>query len=235
MNANRCLFGPRILFIGLLLLFTICTFAQVGINTDNSNPDPSAMLHVQSTDGGMLIPRMTASERDMINAPATGLMVYVLDDNLFYRYNCAKWAPIGQTEVDYADLLPEPGSTCDLELANSLALGSQPRAIAVAGDFAYVVERMDNELQVIDISSPSTPSLTTTFVIGNDPKDLVLQGNYAYVILTGDNVLKIVDISNPLPNKTLIVKTLSQTDELWVAIDDPIVFPIRFNSLSSGR
>lgn len=50
--------------------------SQVGINDDNTTPDASAMLDVKSTDKGMLIPRMTETQRDNINSPATGLMVY---------------------------------------------------------------------------------------------------------------------------------------------------------------
>jgi len=40
-------------FIALLLLFSSVLFAQMGINTDNSLPDPSAMLDVKSTSKGM--------------------------------------------------------------------------------------------------------------------------------------------------------------------------------------
>ena len=50
--------------------------AQVGINTDGSVPDASAMLDVKSTTSGLLIPRMTAADRDNIASPATGLLVY---------------------------------------------------------------------------------------------------------------------------------------------------------------
>ena len=45
--------------------------AQIGINGDESNPDASAMLDVKSTDKGVLIPRMTTTQRDAIPTPAT--------------------------------------------------------------------------------------------------------------------------------------------------------------------
>lgn len=50
--------------------FCFLSFAQVGINADGSPPDSSAMLDVQSTGMGLLIPRMTASQRDQITGPA---------------------------------------------------------------------------------------------------------------------------------------------------------------------
>lgn len=59
-------------------------FGQVGINSDNSTPDPSAMLDVKSTTKGMLVPRMTIAERTLISNPATGLLVFCTDNNLFY-------------------------------------------------------------------------------------------------------------------------------------------------------
>ncbi len=84
-----------------ILLSGLVSFAQVGINTDDSNPDPSSMLDVKSNDKGMLIPRMTAAERDLIGTPATGLMVFVTDDNSFYFYDGSTWNLIGGSDDDW--------------------------------------------------------------------------------------------------------------------------------------
>ena len=59
------------------LLFSIQALAQTGIGT--STPDPSAKLHVASTDKGLLIPRMTSGQRTAISNPANGLMIYQTD------------------------------------------------------------------------------------------------------------------------------------------------------------
>jgi len=67
------------LFIAMLLLFSSAMFAQVGINTDNSSPDNSAMLDVKSTNKGLLIPRMTHAQLNTISNPADGLVVYCTD------------------------------------------------------------------------------------------------------------------------------------------------------------
>ncbi len=71
------------------------TPAQVSINEDNSPPDSSAMLHVKSTNKGLLIPRMTTVQRKGINSPADGLMVYDTDDSTFYFYKKNCWEKIG--------------------------------------------------------------------------------------------------------------------------------------------
>lgn len=64
------------IFVLLILAFFNSSFAQVGINTDNSAPDPSSMLDVKSTDKGVVLPRMTLQQRNSIQNPTEGLMVY---------------------------------------------------------------------------------------------------------------------------------------------------------------
>lgn len=60
--------------------------AQVGINSDGSDPDPTAMLDVISNTKGVLIPRMTLTEIQAIAGPANGLMVFNTTDEKFYVF-----------------------------------------------------------------------------------------------------------------------------------------------------
>ena len=76
-----------------LMLFTALGYAQVGINTNN--PDASSALEIESTTGGILIPRLTETQRDDISAPATGLMIYQTDQTAgFYFYDGNIWTKI---------------------------------------------------------------------------------------------------------------------------------------------
>ena len=76
------------------VLLTATTYAQIGIN--NENPDASAALDITSTTGGLLIPRMTETQRDAISPAATGLMIYQTDGTAgFYYYNGSSWATLG--------------------------------------------------------------------------------------------------------------------------------------------
>jgi hypothetical protein len=65
--------------IMMCLLNSSLLFSQVGINTDGSVPDNSAMLDVKSASKGLLPPRMTLAERSAISSPADGLLVYCTD------------------------------------------------------------------------------------------------------------------------------------------------------------
>ena len=61
----------------LIIIFILCysaLFSQIGIGTDS--PEPSSVLDISSTDKGVLFPRMTLQQRDAINNPVKGLMLY---------------------------------------------------------------------------------------------------------------------------------------------------------------
>ncbi|WP_258540436.1 hypothetical protein [Parvicella tangerina] len=80
------------IIITTFLAFSTFSFAQnVGINATGAIPDNSAMLDVQSTDKGMLIPRMTTAQRTAIGTPATGLEVYDTSTGTFWYYNGTVW------------------------------------------------------------------------------------------------------------------------------------------------
>lgn len=85
----------NILKIILTLLIINCSFlimnAQISINEDGSTPDSSAILDVSSSNKGLLIPRMTETERDAISNPAVGLMIYNTTDSCFNYYTGSEW------------------------------------------------------------------------------------------------------------------------------------------------
>lgn len=63
---------------------------QVGINT--SNPDPSAVLDVFSSDKGLLFPRLTTAQRNSINNPAHGLTIYNTTSQCMETYFPTGWS-----------------------------------------------------------------------------------------------------------------------------------------------
>ena len=76
----------------LVLASSLASHAQVGIGT--ATPNASAALEVTSTNTGFLPPRMTEAQRNNINTPATGLMVYCTNcgtDGELQVYNGSAW------------------------------------------------------------------------------------------------------------------------------------------------
>ena len=69
------------------------TSGEVGIGT--SSPSASALLDVTSTNKGILIPRMTSSQKNAISSPTTGLLIFQTDAPAgFYYYNGSSWISI---------------------------------------------------------------------------------------------------------------------------------------------
>ena len=84
------------IFFGLLLAVSSASFGQVKISesASGSNPAPSAMLEVESTNKGLLLPRMTTVERDAIATPAAGLTIYNTEDKRLQYYDGTGWKNI---------------------------------------------------------------------------------------------------------------------------------------------
>ncbi len=84
----------KLTFFLLTLATTLTLNAQVAINTDNSLPNGSAILDVKSTTKGVLIPRMTTTQRTTISSPANGLLVYDLTTESFWFYQNGSWTEL---------------------------------------------------------------------------------------------------------------------------------------------
>jgi hypothetical protein len=84
---------------GLCLLLMYATapllFSQgIGINSSGTAPHPSAMLDVESTSKGFVLPRMTTAQRDSILNPVVGLQIFNLTTYCFEAFYGANWQRI---------------------------------------------------------------------------------------------------------------------------------------------
>jgi hypothetical protein len=80
-------------------------------------------------------------------------------------------------------------------LTGTLDTGGDDHGVAVSGNYAYVADGTSG-LQVIDISTPSSPSVTGALDTSGKALGVAVSGNYAYVA-DSDSGLHIIDISTP--------------------------------------
>lgn len=90
----------RLLTVSLLLLSSSAFAQGVAINVDDSAPDASSILDVKSDSQGVLIPRMTETNRNNISTPANGLLIYQTDNTPGFYYNAGtsgspSWTQLG--------------------------------------------------------------------------------------------------------------------------------------------
>ena len=77
--------------IVLIVLAGTLNAQNIGIGT--STPDNKALLDLTSTTKGILLPRMTTSQRFAITSPPNGLIVFDTDKNELHQYS-GGWTPI---------------------------------------------------------------------------------------------------------------------------------------------
>ena len=95
------LYALFIFCINLIPPFGATTGSSQGmsVNATGATPDNSSMLDVSATDKGLLIPRMTTTQRNAIASPAHSLMIYNLTTDCLELYNASSsiWVSIGCT------------------------------------------------------------------------------------------------------------------------------------------
>lgn len=138
-------------FIVFLITHLVAS-AQVGIGT--TTPDASAQLDVSSSQKGFLVPRMTTAQRNNIQNPAYGLLIYNTNYGEMQIYN------------------PVPGPSFGNSAAstNNLAFPANAILHSFAPTFAGSIASID--LNVIEINTGGT--LTITIYNSNNGTGTVL-------------------------------------------------------------
>ncbi|MHC1776306.1 MAG: hypothetical protein AB9834_12945 [Lentimicrobium sp.] len=119
------------LFIIFFLATGLSALSQVAVNTDGTNPDPSAMLDVKSTSRGMLVPRMTSAQRTAIASPASGLLVFDNDTQSFWFYSAGSWLEL--TDQSSQQWIPS-GSSISYTSGNVGVGDASPASTLTVGD-----------------------------------------------------------------------------------------------------
>jgi trimeric autotransporter adhesin len=180
---NTILMRGSLILFGLLFLLQ-ANAQNVGIGTNT--PDASAKLEIQSTTSGLLVPRMTKTQRDLISSPASGLMIYQTDNALgFYYYNGSAWVIVGD-DIDWvisgSDVSHINGVVNTKEIVNSDTITTYN----LSGTYGSFVE----EVWFPGIS----PDDTVLYISSNSPEPVVFihqkslggQGTAALIVKSDD-------------------------------------------------
>lgn len=125
------------------LLLSSSTYAQTGIGT--ITPDASALLDLSSTTKGLLMPRMTTVQKDLIVNPAVGLTVYNLTTS--------------QLETNKGD-----GSGGPLWIGSAGGTSSVSGSIFVATSGTLATTNIDTDVMVSDMTlSPGAGTYAVSF------------------------------------------------------------------------
>jgi len=179
-------------FIAIYWIFSVmyCQAQTPGtaISTTGVAPNPSALLDVNCTQApyqGVLVPRLSTTHMNMINTPATGLLIYNTDCNTFYYYNGVAWvsmtsiaagvsinaSPGGAictgTNVTYTATPINGGSSPAYQWkVNGSNVGTNSATYAFAPANADVISCMMTSNAACVTGSPATASITATVVPG---------------------------------------------------------------------
>ena len=123
-SIQGCFKNSLLLFNAILLFWVFfngenCLAQGVAINTLGNVADASSILDVNATNQGILIPRLSSVQRNLLPFPATGLLIYNTSTNLFNYYNGNEWYKIGVTFVSSSTGTVHPGGGVSVNVTNT--------------------------------------------------------------------------------------------------------------------
>ncbi len=204
------------LFVSFIILTQLVN-AQTGgvsISGTNSEPDPSAMLDIQSTEKGMLVPRMTSAQRLAIVNPASSLLVYDTDTETFWFNQGTSVAPLwtemkmnnGVWNTDGSNIFPS-------NLTNNVGIGTNnPQS-------KLVIQADANALDTDTLLVVKNKSGKAVFAIFNN------------------NVEVYIDENNLGANNGLTVKKVGTTKKqpIFTVTPDSTVFYVSETAKANGK
>ena len=161
----------------ILFGFQINVLAQEGgmsIGKGDSDADSSAILELVSSNKGLLIPRLSSTERESINSPANGLIVYDTTFSNFYYWNGSKWISISGVNVSSGNSFPVGAKSGDLFFntsENSLYISISGFWV-VAGSKKQVLDLNNTTLKLLEEGKSTGSSVDLSVLL----QDLSLEG-----------------------------------------------------------
>ncbi len=158
----------------------------LSINEDGANPNPSAILDIQSSDKGILIPRLDTGS---VSIPVNGLLIYQPSDNSFYYYNDNAWTTLSSgVSSEMTSIADADGDT---QIQTEESTDEDVIHMDVAGAEVLTIERNSGAFTRIQLPNPRA-----SVVIGDDAGTALTSGSAS--VFVGDNAGE--DLPNTVDN-----------------------------------
>ena len=176
----------KILQLIVLVVMTIgaqSVSAQIKIGDNPGNIDPNAVLELESTTKGFLLPRMTTAQRLAITSPAEGMMVYDLTSNCTYIYRATGGAWYSLCSAD--------------SLTASNGLTKIGRDVQLGGTLTKSTTISTNGTNTVTVAGDGTNNpLTVTGLQGGVEADSIVTVNAATGVVRKRRVADLLQGSN---------------------------------------
>ena len=194
--------------ICLLLLLVIChdyLNAQVKIGGTNTNIKNASLLELESTNKGLVFPRVSLTALDsrlpLASDIVSGTVVYNINTNLstgagLVVWKDGRWSALLGADASGVSVTDSVYSASEISSVNIPAY-----KVTIVGSRAYVAG-MSSGMFIFNISNPTAPVLIGSFDPAGSVADVAVSGNFAYLPARIAGIY-IVNISNPA-NPTLV-------------------------------
>jgi len=162
-------------FLALILLgISYQSLGQQNVGVGTTAPDHSAILELQSSEKGLLIPRMSLTQRNSILKPANGLLVYQLDElRGFYFYDGTIWKPISQNDPKSVATMDINGWALDGNAASTAA-----KAAATSASFIGTPAGIPINFKIGGVKSGTIYSGENTFIGYQSGLNVTIPGGF---------------------------------------------------------
>ncbi len=175
---------------------------SVGVGT--TNPSPAAILDVSSTNKGLLIPRMTTAERNLIPTPLpSGLLIFNTTTNTFQFYGGTTWSDMSSASTN-------TGNSCDSVRKKNIAI-----VYDAFNAYAFYVNPSGQGVWV------SQGLNTATYLAASSMEQVVLYSDFNMYVFT---------INNAGVGAWAAYSNLSSGTHTAVAADNHVVVYTNFNA-----
>ncbi len=114
-----------------------CWLAAQNVGIGTNTPHNSALLELQSTQRGILIPRMTTTQRNAIVGPALSVLIFNTTTGCFEYYDGTKWVVLGRCTNG---CVPFPGGPVTLPATNITATSFTANWQGLPGATGYFLD-----------------------------------------------------------------------------------------------